>query len=130
MELFEKYITLYGEGESENVIYLFASEGYYAAQNDSVAYFDDMAAKLKGVEVGECVVYESSYGYHILSRYDNADGAYDLKENEEFFESFYEELIAFLMDNMCAEYYSEVYIDEELLDSVPKMYEIGSNILY
>lgn len=128
--LFEEYIKLYGEGESDGVIYLYASEGYYAAQNDAVAYFDDMAEKLKGLDVGECAVYESSYGYHILSRYDNEDGAYDNEENEEFFESFYEELIALLMDEMCAEYHDDVEIDEELLDSIPKMYEIGSNILY
>ena len=89
-----------------------------------------MAEKLKGLDVGECTVYESSYGYHVLSRYDNEDGAYDLEENEEFFESFYEELIALLMDEMCAEYHDDVEIDEELLDSIPKMYEIGSNILY
>lgn len=129
-ELFEEYIKLYGEGESDNIIYLYASEGYYAAQNDAVAYFDDMAEKLKDLDAGECVVFESSYGYHVLSRYDNEDGAYDLEENEEFFESFYEELIALLMDEMCATYHDEVEIDEELLADVPKMYEIGSNILY
>ena len=127
---FEKYMTLYSEGESDGIIYLYASEGYYAAQNDSVAYFDDIAEKLRGLDIGECSVFESSYGYHVISKYENEYGVYDDEDCEEYFESFYEELTALLLDELCASHYDKIEIDEELMDSVPGMYEIGANILY
>lgn len=127
---FEKYMTLYSDGESDGIIYLYASDGYYAAQNDSVAYFDDIAEKLRGLDIGECSVFESSYGYHVISKYENEYGVYDDEDSKEYFESFYEELAAFLLDELCASHYDKIEIDEELLDSVPKMHEIGANILY
>ena len=128
--LFEEYLSLYNEGESDGIIYLYAADGYYAAQNDSVAYFDDMAKKLVGLEVGECTVFKSLYGYHVISKYENEYGAYDDEDKKEYFESFYEELTAFLLDELCASYHDKVEIDEEMLDSIPEMYEIGANILY
>ncbi len=128
--LFEEYMSKYGEGEGDSIVYLYASDGYYAAQNDAVAYFDDIAEKLLTLEVGECDVFKSDYGYHVVSRYENEDGAYDVKDNEDMFSDFYESLISRLFDSLCEEYADEVTVDEKVFDEAPTMVEVGSNTLY
>ena len=66
------------------------------------------------------------YDYMFLPDYENMTK----KEAKEYFESFYEELMALLMDETCEAHYGKVEIDEDVLADVPKMYEIGANILY
>lgn len=128
--LFEEYIKKYDESEGGSLIYLYSSDGYYAAQNDAVAYFDEMAELLSTLETSECKVFKSSYGYHVICRYKNENGAYDKKENEEMFSDFDESLISRLFDSLCAEYEDKVVLDEAVFDSAPDMTEVGSNTLY
>lgn len=128
--LFEEYMSKYGESESDSLVYLYASDGYYAAQNDSVAYFDDMAELLLTLDVGESAVFKSDYGYHVLCRYENVDGAYDEKEYEDMFADFYDSLISRLFDSLCAQYEDDVTVDDSVFDGAPTMAEVGSNTLY
>ncbi len=129
-DLFEEHIELYDESENDSVTYLFSSKGYYAAQNDAVAYFDEIAEKLAELDIGECAVYKSSYGYHVLCRYENEVGAYDKKENEDVFKSFYDDLISRSFEEVCADRAQDVVTDEEVFASAPTMKEVGSNTLY
>ena len=127
---FEEYLSLYGEGESDGRIYLVRSAGYYAAQNDAVAYFDDMAEQLSKMKVGECAVFESDYGYHVLARYENQSGAYDEEENKDVFASFYEDMVSYLFEQTCEEYKPQVVIDPEVVDDSPRMRDVSANVLY
>ena len=127
---FEEYIEKYDESEGSSLIYLYSSDGYYAAQNDAVAYFDDMAELLSTLDAGECSVFKSDYGYHVICRYENADGAYDDKDNKDMFSDFYDSLISRLFDEKCADYEKKVTVYDEVLKAAPSMQDVGSNTLY
>ncbi len=129
-ELFEEYIAKYDESDGDSIIYLYASAGYYASQNDAVAYFDQMAEKLGELDVGECTVYKSAYGYHVMCKYENESGAYDDKENEDVFESFYPDLIARLFEELCREKAVDAKVDVDVFESAPTMKDVGINTLY
>ncbi len=128
--LFEEYADKYGESESNDLIYLYASSGYYAAQNDAVAYFDDMAELLGTLDAGECTVYKSAYGYHVLAKYENAEGAYAEEENKDTFADFTDSLITRLFEAECAEREKNVKIDESVFEEAPDMTDVGTNTLY
>ncbi len=128
--LFEEYIAKYDESESDGLIYLNSSAGYYATQNDSAAYFDEIAKVLLKLKAGECAMYKSSYGYHVLCKYDNESGAYDKKENKDVFAGFYDDLISRLFEKMCADRADEVVIDKGVFDGAPTMKDVGINIKY
>lgn len=130
IDLFEAYIGLYDESENDSVIYLYSSAGYYAAQNDSVAYFDEIAEKLSGLEVGELTVYPSNYGYHVICKYENEPGAYDKEENKDIFETFTDDLISTLFEDMCRKLYDGVTVDSTVFDDAPTMKEVGINTKY
>ena len=129
-ELFEEYAKKYNESESNDLIYLYASSGYYAAQNDAVAYFDDMAELLMTLDAGECTVYKSSYGYHVLVRCENEQGAYADEKNKDAFSDFADSLITRLFESECAKRESKVSIDEEIFEEAPDMADVGINTLY
>ncbi len=128
--VFEEYAEKYNEGEGSGTVYLYSSAGYYASQNDAVAYFDEIAEELEGMNEGECSVYKSSYGYHVLCRYENESGAYDKKENEDIFKSFYEDLSSRLFEKLCAERVKDVVIDEDIFADAPTMKDVGINTAY
>lgn len=127
---FEEYVNLYDESEGDGVIYLNCSAGYYAAQNESAAYFDEIAKVLLSLKPGECALYKSSYGYHVLMRYESESGAYDKEENKDAFANFYTDLIARLFEKTCAERASSVVIDEKVFEGAPTMKDVGSNAKY
>jgi len=128
--LFEEYVRLHDESESDGVIYLNCSAGYYAAQNESAAYFDEIAKVLVALKPGECALYKSSYGYHVIMRYESEAGAYDKEENKDAFGSFYSDLISRLFEKMCAERASDVVIDETVFEGAPTMKDVGTNAKY
>ena len=128
--LFEEYAEKYSESDSNDLVYLYASSGYYAAQNDAVAYFDDMAELLMTLDVGECTVYKSAYGYHIIARYENEKGAYVDEKNKDAFADFTDTLITRLFENECAKRESKVTIDESIFEEAPDMADVGINTLY
>ncbi len=127
---FEAYAALYDESESGGLMYLNATAGYYSSQVVEAAYFDEMAAKVKGLDTGECTLYESESGYHVLMRYDAEAGAYDKEENKDYFESFYSDLINYLFDALCDSRAGEVEINEGAFEEVPAMTEIGATVKY
>ena len=128
--LFEEYAEKYGESETNDLIYLYASSGYYAAQNDAVAYFDEMAELLLTLDVGECAVYKSAYGYHVLSRCENESGAYADEKNKDAFADFADSLITQLFESECAKREKNVSVDDGVFEEAPDMIDVGTNTLY
>jgi hypothetical protein len=127
---FAEYAELYDESQSGGEIYLYSSAGYYAAQNDAVAYFDDIAKLLSTMKVGECRVFESEYGAHVLLKCENEDGAYEGEENKDVFADFTDNLIESIFDGICSEYESQVVFDEDVAAEAPDMKEVGANTKY
>ena len=129
-EKFDEYAKLYNESEGDGVIYLNCSAGYYASQNSAAAYFDEIAKVLLSLKPGECALYKSGYGYHVLMRCESEAGAYDKEENKDAFSNFYADLIARLFEKICAERASSVVIDEAVFEGAPTMKDVGSNAKY
>lgn len=127
---FDEHSELYNETDSTGKMYLYSSVGYYAAQNDSVAYFDDIAEMLADMKTGECRVYNSDFGCHVLFKCENEDGAYALEENKDAFADFNDNLIAYLFDALCREYEGSIVFDESVAAEAATMKEIGANTLY
>lgn len=127
---FENYAALYDESESDGVMYLNATAGYYSSQVAEAAYFDEMATMIKGLETGECAMYESESGYHVLMRYDLEPGAYDKEENKDYFETFYTDLTEHLFGELCRSRTGEVEVNDAAFEDVPAMIEIGANVKY
>ncbi len=130
IELFEEYIEKYNESDSREKIYLVMSPGYYAAQNDEAAYFDDIAEKLSEINYGETAAFESDFGCHIICKYELEKGVYDKEEHKDAFSTFYQDLISSRFEELCAGYEDMVKVDEKAYGSALTMAEIGINILY
>lgn len=128
---FDEYKNQYGTEDTAGRMYLFASAGYYASLSDSAAYFDDIAEELCEMEIGECRVVSSDYGYHVVIKRENEAGAYADKDmKESFFADFSDNLIEFLWTELCEEHVSKVKVDKEVLGGAPNMKEVGANVLY
>ena len=82
------------------------------------------------MDIGECQIYESDYGYHILCRYENEEGAYETEENKDAFAGFEDALIDHLFSSLCSEYEALVDIDKDILDGAMRMKDVGTNTIY
>ena len=116
-----------GKGEA---LYLYAEEHYYGLQSEAYEYLDDITKALGDMEVGECKVIESDYGYHVICKYEMPEKAYEDEDQKDVFEGFMEDLIADLFADECAKYESQITIVPEAYESARKMSEVGSNKLY
>ena len=128
---FEEYLGLYGTEDTSSRMYLFASAGYYASLNASAAYFDDIAKELSKMDIGECRVVTSDYGYHVIFKRQNEQGAYSDKDMaESFFADFSDNITEYLWSKLCSEYIADVEIDKDVKNSAPNMKEVGANVQY
>lgn len=130
-EEFEALIPIESDLEDDNRLsYLFVSPLYYFNHSSQAKYLDDIAAKLSKMKVGECGVVESDYGYHIVYKYANEEGAYDAEEHNEIFSMFYSDLCDLLFKEKCAEYEGQIVYDKNVFEKTPSMMEINPNTLY
>ena len=130
-DTFRSNALLYDESESGGeCMYLYNGSGYYGSQSESVAYLDEIAETLAEMEVGECRVVDSDFGYHVICRYEMTEGVYDDEEQKDVFSDFYDDLIQALFDEECKGYESALELSEKGLEAVPSMAEVASNILY
>ena len=128
---FEEYLGMYGTDDTSGRMYLFASAGYYASLNSSAAYFDDIAEELCDMEIGECRVVTSDYGYHVLFKRENEEGAYkDKQMSESFFVDFSDNIIEYLWSKLCSGYLADIDVDQDVKDGAPNMKEVGANVQY
>jgi hypothetical protein len=127
IELFREYCEQYGTERSVEPIYLFVEPEYYGMQDESAAYLDKVAKALDAMEVGQCEVIVSQYGYHVICRYENEVGAYDDEKYKESFSDFYAMLSDKLFDEKCATYEEKITVYD--IDR-PMISEVKSNKLY
>ena len=128
---FDKLIEEFSESEGDNgVMYLLNSPSYYYSQSESAKYLDDIASALGEMKVGERRVISSDYGYHIIYKYENGDGAYDDKAYSDVFESFNDDVIEHKFLELCDEYESKVDLDRDVWEKSVGFVSIGTNILY
>ena len=128
---FKELAEIYGSGDADgDITYLFSSPGYYAAQYDGYEYLDDITKALADMQVGECKVVSSEYGYHVVCKYEIEDAVYDSEEQKDVFSDFYEGLVAYLFDLECEKHASKVKIDTGALGEAPDMISVGTNTKY
>ena len=131
IDAFYDLAKLHGEGEDDGeIMYLYYSVGYYASQNDAYKYLDDIAEQLDKMDVGECKTVKSSFGYHVICKYDVEEGVYDSEEQKSVFSDFYDGLIAYLFEEECKKYESRVKVNTSVADEASDMNSIGSNTGY
>ena len=131
LDLFLEYASIYDESEGRgDAMYLCSDEGYYSLMGESVAYLDTITKTLAKMDVGECRVVKSDYGYHVICKYEMKSGVYDDEKQKDVFSDFYQSLIAELFDAECRQLESGLEIIDEVLDTAPSMAEVASNQLY
>ncbi len=131
IDLFRDYAALYDESEGEGKHnYLYSGADYYGAQDESFAYLDEIAETLEKLEVGETALVESSFGYHVVCKYELESGIYEEKEQEDVFADFYEGLVNMLFEKECAVYEDVVTLDSDALEEAPTISEVAVNTLY
>ncbi len=130
-ERFAEYLKLYGDADTSDTVYLFASPSYYASLNSGAAYFDKIAEELSGMSAGDCKVVTSNYGYHVVFKRENAKGAYDDAElKKTYFTDFSDNVIEYLWSELCQSNMPSVTVDKETADQAPNMREVNANITY
>lgn len=115
--VFESYIENYSDDEEGRTLY---PNGYYFTKEArySYDYINDIVEKMNEMEVGEIAMVESSYGYHVVMKYELDTGAYSNEVNAEWFEGFNESVADMLFTNKCMEYVDRIETDEELIKTV------------
>ena len=130
----EKFLScakLYDEsGENGGVMYLKVSDGYYESKSSSAAYLDKIAKGADALEVGECAMIETDFGYHVIMRCENIPEAYEKEEYGDVFADFYSSLAEKIFEDKCAEYEDLIVINEEALGAAPTISGVEANILY
>ena len=130
-EGFDKLILEFSQSEGDNeIMYLLNSPSYYATQNSNAKYLDDIAAALGEMKVGETRVIASDYGYHIIYKYKNGDGAYEDEAYADVFDSFADDIIEQEFSKLCDSYESKVDLNEEVWKNAPGFSDVATNILY
>ena len=128
---FDILISEYDQSEGENeIMYLLNSPSYYSSQTASAKYLDDIASALGEMKVGEMKVVSSDYGYHIIYKYENGDGAYDDERYKDVFDTFNDDVIEYMFSKKCDEYESKVDINDEVWDKAIGFMDISANTLY
>ncbi len=100
------------------------------AQEYSLAYLNELSGQLKDAQVGQVILFRSESAYHLVMKYPLAEGAWGVKENEDWFGTFEEEVIESILLSLCAEYADDIVVDEAVLASTKSMKEIGANWNY
>ena len=129
-DAFEIFMEQRGDDEDaqnyENGYFLYNDPDNYA----SYPYLQSIVEKLGEMEVGQTALVESDYGYHVIMKYPVEKGAYADKDNEDWFEGFEAGLIDHMFMTLCEEYMDKVSVNEDVLDTVPPMKDIGKNYYY
>lgn len=128
--LFDSYVEKYGEDEGM----LLYPGGYYVTATSNYDSPEVLEA-LTEMEVGEVRKVYSDYGIHVVMKYELPEGAYNDKQNADFFwtENGTLSFLAPLKDALLADYLEQykanIVVDEELLAGV-SLKSVGANFYY
>ena len=75
-------------------------------------------------------VKRSGAGFHIIYKYEHDKAAYDDEKYKDTFSGFDTEFVDMLFEEKCRDYEDKISIDNEVLDKLPDMKDVASNILY
>lgn len=134
-EQFLEYIEREGEAGSDQTSEY--SDGYYlqrgvdySASGEDFSYLATIVEKLDSMNAGDVVLVPSSYGYHIIRKYEPTEKAYDMEENEAWFENFESSLSEKLLLELCAPYGDDIETNEKRRKEAPTMKQVQSNFYF
>lgn len=111
----------------ENTDGIYVRRINYSASSNT-AYLSDIITACDGMSVGDVTVVESSYGYHIIRKYDFTPNAYELEANVKGWFSTFSELVTDdFFTGICKPYYADVKVDTEVYAKAPKMKDVKAN---
>lgn len=122
----------YGAKLSEKEIWNAYPNGIYINKNKnySIAYLDDIQKALNNMATGDIQLIQSDNAYHLIMKYQAEDQAYKNTENQDWFESFEDEVVTEILDAMCQKYMDQVTVNEDVLAEAMDMKSVGSNTAY
>ena len=130
-EEFEALIAQYDESDdSGKKLYLYIEPGYYGSSSDSSAYLDEIAQTVAGLSEGECAMIDSGAGFHIVYAAEHDEGAYADEQYKKVFSGFDTAFVDSLFVELCKEYEDKIKIDDKVIESLPDMKDVASNLLY
>ena len=121
-----EYNVSYGESESY-------PDGYYLSRVESAGYSDymlEMLEALEAADVGDTLLVESEYGYHVIMKYALDEGKYADGNYAEWFAAFNDSLISELFAEKCAPIKANITVNEENVKSAESIRTIGANTDY
>ena len=89
-----------------------------------------MLEGLKTAEVGDTVLVESEYGYHVIMKYALDEGKYADGNYAEWFTAFNDSLIAELFAEKCQPIKANITVNEENLKAAESIKTVGTNTDY
>ena len=135
----EAFDTVVAKESPEEMIY---ADGYYLQRgieyseaSSTLFYLDKIMEKLKDAKEGDVFMVESSKGYHIVMKQKHTDKAYELSENNAWFEasyavSFTQALTNRVFKSACEPYYESVSLDDALYATTKSLKDVLANYNY
>lgn len=134
-EQFLEYIEREGEAGSDQTSEY--SDGYYLQRNvdysasgEDFSYLATIVEKLDSMKSGDVALVPSSFGYHIIRKYEPTEKAYDMEENEAWFENFEDALSEKLLRELCAPFESDIKLNEDRRKNAPTMKQVQGNFYF
>ncbi|MBQ9784822.1 MAG: hypothetical protein IJW29_04905 [Clostridia bacterium] len=132
---FTALVSELSDGETYGDGYYLQKGLEYSSGNDNLYYLDQIMERLETAEVGDVFHVESSMGYHIVMKLAHTEKAYELEENEAWFESSYsttftDALTAKIFRSECDKLYDKVTIDEKVYADVKTLKDVLPNYYY
>ena len=127
--LFDEYIKKWSDnlmtGDDNKPNRMYFTPGIYTGDD----IISTLSAELASLKVGELAVLNSNTGYYIIMRVTPDTGAWQKEENKLWFTGLTGLAVEAMLQKRCAQYLSEVWVDEELLGSVD-ITMVGANTYY
>ncbi len=131
---FEKAIAEKDENTATASTY---DDGYYLQKNidylasgESNKYLADIIEALEDKEDGTVALIESLQGFLIVKKYPHTEKAYELEQNQTWFQYFNSGLIQKLFLDECQALFADITVGEKVMSTVPSMKEVGINYYY
>ena len=134
-EVFDALAKLYSDDEASAGVRIYlATNVSYSSINQGYAFFDNVAERLAGMNIGEVTVYQDELGFHVIMKCALEDGAYAKNDYSPWFTDqngvfdFSGNLENELFNKALSAYHEGIEVDEDTLnsftlrDAVPNYY--------
>ena len=133
--VFDSLAKLYSDDQTSAGVRIYlATNVSYSSINQSYAFFDNVAEKLNGMNVGDVTVYQDELGFHVIMKCALEDGAYAKSDYSPWFTDqngvfdFAGNIENELFNKALSAYHESIEVDEDTLngftlrDAVPNYY--------